>query len=173
MKFSPPSIPSHSFCESSPEVKRVLDSNVMVAKGTSLNDVWSSASVTRKAARTLASSRREARTLGVTSWRKRISGDFDSSRIWLRMSLARETGRGEKASMFHDMRESPCVQEVSMLRNVGENLCVTWLCTFRKGMGSQLRVDRLKAERVRQSLLVTMAVRKREASGRGLSPAEV
>ena len=68
------------------------------------------------------------------------------------MSLARETGRGEKASMFHDMRESFCVQKVSMLRN----LCVTWLCMFRKGMGSQLRVDRLKAERVRQSLLVTM-----------------
>lgn len=57
------------------------------------------------------------------------------------MSLARETGRGEKASMFHDMRES---------------FYVTWLCTFRKGMGSQRRVDRLKAERVRGSLLVIM-----------------
>ena len=159
MKFFPPSTPSHSFCESRPEVKRALDSNVMVAKGTSSNDVWSSASVTRKAARTLASSRREARTSGVTSWRKRISGDFASSRIWLRMSFARETGRGEKASMFHDIRESFCVQRVSMLRNVREIcLCVTWLCTFHKGMGSQLRVDRLKTERVRQSLFVTMAV---------------
>ena len=58
MNFSPPSIPSPSFRESRPEAKRTLDSNVMVAKGTSSNDVWSSASVTRKATRTLASSRR-------------------------------------------------------------------------------------------------------------------
>ena len=57
------------------------------------------------------------------------------------MSLARETGRKEKASMFHDMRE---------------NLCVTWLCAFLQGMGAHLRVELLKAERVRQILLLTM-----------------
>ncbi len=78
MSFSPPEIPSPSFCESRPEAKRALDSNVMAPKGTSSNDVWSSASVARKAARTLASSRREARTSGVTSWRRKVrSGDQD------------------------------------------------------------------------------------------------
>jgi hypothetical protein len=70
------------------------------------------------------------------------------------MSLARETGREEKASMFHDMRESLCVS--SMFRDVREMLCVTWLC---EGIGVHIRVERLKAERVRQSLLVTMAER--------------
>ena len=84
----------------------------MVAKGTFSKDVGSSASVARKAVRTLASSRREARTSGVTSWRKMISGDFGPSRIWQRMSLARETAREEKASTFHDIRE---------------NLCATWV----------------------------------------------
>jgi uncharacterized protein YcbX len=59
------------------------------------------------------------------------------------MSLAREMAREEKASMFHDMRES---------------LCVTWLCAFLEEMGTHLRVGGLKAERVRQSLLVAMAV---------------
>ena len=59
------------------------------------------------------------------------------------MSLARETGREEKASMFHDTRESPCV---------------TWFCAFRKRVGAQLRVEWLKADRVRQSLLVAMVV---------------
>ena len=60
------------------------------------------------------------------------------------MSLARETGREEKAPMFHDMRESLCVQKVSMFRDVRKSLCVTWLCAFRKGMGAQLRVEGLK-----------------------------
>jgi len=115
----------------------------MVAKGTFSNEVWSSASVARKAARTLASPRREARALGVTSWSKMISGDFGPSRIWPRMSLARETARDEKASMFHDMRES---------------LCVTWPCVFLEDTGAHIRVERLKAERVRQSLLVAMVV---------------
>ena len=128
----------------------------MVAKDTSSNDVWSSASVTRKAVRTLASSRREARTKGVTSWRKMISGDFGPSRIRSRMSLARETGREEKASIFHDMREKLWVKRVSMFRDVRESFCVTWLCALRKGMGAQLWVEWLKAERVRQSLLVAM-----------------
>jgi len=59
------------------------------------------------------------------------------------MSLARETAREEKASMFHDMRES---------------LWVTWLCAFLEDTGVHIRVEGLKAERVRQSLLVAMAV---------------
>jgi len=45
-----------------------------------------------------------------------------------------------------------------MFRDVKESLCVTWLCAIRKGMGSQLRVARLKVERVRESLWVAMAV---------------
>jgi hypothetical protein len=44
---------------------------------------------------------------------------------------------------------------VSMFRDVRESLCVTWLC---EGMGAHIRVERLKAERVRQSLLVTIGV---------------
>ena len=115
----------------------------MVVKGTFSNDVWSSASVARKAERTLASSRREVWTSGVTSWRKMISGDFGPSRIWPRMSLAREMAREEKASMFHDVRES---------------LCATWLCAFLEDTGAHIRVEGLKAERVRQSLLVAMVV---------------
>jgi uncharacterized protein YcbX len=121
-----------SFCEFRLEAKRALDSKVMVAKGTFSNDVWSSASVTRKAARTLASSRREARTLGITSWRKMISGDFGPSRILPRMSLAREMACEEKASMFHGVRE---------------NLCVTWACAFLEDTGVHIRVEGLKAGR--------------------------
>ena len=86
-----------------------------------------------------------------------MSGDFGPSRIWPRMSVARETGREEKASMFHDMRESLCAQKVSMFGDVRESLCITWLCAFLKGMGAHLRVERLKTERVRESLSVTMA----------------
>jgi hypothetical protein len=123
MNFFPPSIPLLSFCESRPEAKRSLDNNVMVVKGMSSNDVWSSASVARKAVRTSTSPRRETRTLGVTSWRKMISGGFGPLRIWSRMSLARETGREEKASMFYDMRESLCIQKVSTFRDVRESLC--------------------------------------------------
>jgi len=67
------------------------------------------------------------------------------------MSLARETGREEKASIFHDMRER------SMFGEVRESLCVTWLCAFLKGMGAHLWVERLKAERVRHTLSVTMS----------------
>lgn len=59
------------------------------------------------------------------------------------MSLARETTREEKASMFHDVRES---------------FCATWLCTFLEDMGAHIQVEKLKAERVRQSLLAAMAV---------------
>src|SRR5258706_5154190 len=143
MNFSPPLFPSPSFCVSRAEVKRSLESKVIVAKGRASNEVWSSASVARKAARTLGSSRRDALTSGVTSWRKMRSGVFGPSRIWLRMSLVRETGCEEKASMFHDMRES---------------LCGTWLGTFCRGMGTQRWVGRLKAEREpgHQILLATM-----------------
>ena len=73
------------------------------------------------------------------------------------MSLARETGREEKASMFHDTIESLCAREVSMFRGVGKSLCATWLCAFPEGMGAHVRAERLKAEKVRKSLLVTMA----------------
>ena len=68
------------------------------------------------------------------------------------MSLARATGREEKASMFHDMRES----FGSLLGEVREDSCVSWLSAFPKGIGAQLRVGRLKAERVRQILLLAM-----------------
>jgi len=71
------------------------------------------------------------------------------------MSLVRETGREEKASIFHDTRES--LPDVSMFRDVGEGLCASWLSGFLEGMGAHVRVERLKAERVRKSLLVTMA----------------
>ena len=55
------------------------------------------------------------------------------------MRLARETAREEKPSTFHEIMESlwPC-------KDMGV------------GMGAQRRVGRLKAERVHQSLLVTM-----------------
>ena len=57
-----------------------------------------------------------------------------------------------------------------MFGDVRESICVTWLCAFLKGMGAHLRVERLKTERVRLSLSVTMAVCwKAEASGWGLS----
>jgi hypothetical protein len=120
----------------------------MVAKGTSSNNVWSLASVARKAACTLTLSRREAWMSGVISWRKMTSGDFGPSRIWLRMSLAHETGHKEKASMFHDMRESFCIQKVLMFCDVRESLWVTWVCAFPKGMGAHIQVEQLKAERV-------------------------
>ena len=55
------------------------------------------------------------------------------------MRLARETAREEKPSTFHEIMESlwPC-------KDMGA------------GMGTQRRVGQLKAERVHQSLLVTM-----------------
>jgi hypothetical protein len=71
-----------------------------------------------------------------------MSGDFKPSRIWLRMSLVRETEHKEKASMFHDRRES---------------VCATWLCAFLEGMGTHVQEERLKAERVHKSLLATKA----------------
>ena len=71
-------------------------------------------------------------------------------------------------------RETDCGEKVSMIRNVRENLCLIWFCTLRKGMGSHLRVDWLKAERVRRSLLVTMAVCWKEGSfWKGFRTAEV
>jgi len=165
VSFPPPSIPSPSFCESRSEARSVLGerNSIMVAKGTSSNDFWSSASVTRKAPRTLASARREARTSGVTSWRKIISGDFgpSSSRIWLRMSLARETGREEKASMFQVIRDSVFDFDFDCVC-VCVCVYVTSLCAFLfpflEGMGVHVRVEELKMESARQSLLVTAAM---------------
>ena len=58
------------------------------------------------------------------------------------MSLAREMAREEKASMFHDMKQ---------------NLWMTRLCAFLEDTGAHIRVEGLKAERVRQSRLVAMA----------------
>src|SRR5258708_7611434 len=149
MNFPPPSIPSPSFRDSGPEAKRALDSNTRVEKGTPSNAIWSSASVTRRAVRTLASFRRAPRTSGVASWRKMISGDFGPLRIWSRMSLARTTGREEKASMFHDTRERGCVQGAWMFDEVRVGLCAT-------GMGAHAWVERLKTERVRKNLLAAM-----------------
>ena len=72
MNFPPLSVLSRSFCNSVPEAKRALDGNIVVSKGTPSNDILSLTSVTRRA----------ARTSGVVSWRKIISGDFGPSRIW-------------------------------------------------------------------------------------------
>lgn len=68
--------------------------------------------------------------------------------------MARETGREEKASMFHDTRESLCVEEVLMFCDVRECLWVTWLCVLLRGKGAHFRVEWLKADRVRQILSV-------------------
>src|SRR5690606_5564654 len=122
-----------------PEAKRPLDNSVIVVKGTSLNDVRSSASVTIKALRTFVSLRMESRTPGATSWRKTISGDSGASRMLLRISLARTTGRGEKALMFHDTRENAGVVVLSTLpgeRDVGIALL--------EGIGIQRWVEWLK-----------------------------
>ena len=73
------------------------------------------------------------------------------------MSLVREIGREENASMFHDIKERLCV-EVLIFSEAVESLCVAWLCVFFPGIGAHLLVEWLKAERVRQSLLATMAV---------------
>ena len=65
--------------------------------------------------------------------------------------------------MFHDTRESLCFQEASVFGDVRENLCVTWLCASLKGMGAHVPAVRLKAERARKSVLVTMMERQRVA----------
>lgn len=81
----------------------------------------------------------------------------------MRMSLARAMGREEKASMFHDTRESVGLEMVSTLRGVREagvreRLWVTWHCALLERMGAQRRAEWWKAERVRQSLLGAMVV---------------
>ena len=79
--------------------------------------------------------------------------------------MARETGREEKASMFHDMRESLCVEKVSAFRDARESFWGIWICAFFKRMGAHLRMERLNSDRVRQSLLVvTSAMDQRRVS---------
>src|SRR5712672_670162 len=135
MNFFPLSTPSSSFCDSKSKEKRLLDSNVMFAKGTPSNDVWSSASVTRKASRTFGVLRIEVRTSDVTSWRKIMSGRLESLRIPSRSSLARSTGREEMASKFCVMREK---------RDVRASCCVTWLGAYLEDTGSHSRLHGLK-----------------------------
>ena len=48
-----------------------------------------------------------------------------------------------------------------MFRDVRESLCVTLLCASLEGIGAHVPAERLKAERVRKSLLVTMTGRQR------------
>lgn len=87
------------------------------------------------------------------------------------MSLARAAGRGEKASMFHETRESLGAETALTLDGVrggdggedgervdGEREGPAWYCVFLEGMGPQRRVEWLKAERVRQSLSAVMVV---------------
>ena len=59
ISFPPSSTPSPPRCRSGSEAKRLLDNNVTVAKLTLLKDASSSAPVTQKSERTLASLRRE------------------------------------------------------------------------------------------------------------------
>jgi len=59
ISLPPSSIPSPPRCGSGLEAKRLLDNNVIVAKLTLLKDASSSAPVTQKSERTLASLRRE------------------------------------------------------------------------------------------------------------------
>lgn len=49
-----------------------------------------------------------------------MSGDFGGSRMWVNMRLAREMGRGEKASRFHDVRERVGVLGVLVFDEEGE-----------------------------------------------------
>lgn len=66
--FSPLSTPTtSSFCDSRLNAKRLLDSNVMFAKGTPSNDVCFPASVTKKDSRTFVLSKIDVRTSDVTS----------------------------------------------------------------------------------------------------------
>jgi len=74
-----------------------------------------------------------------------MSGHLDSSRIPPRSSLARATGREEKASKFCVMREK---------RGVRASCCVTRLSVHLEDTGAHSRLGGLKAERVRwQSVL--------------------
>ena len=80
-----------------------------------------------------------------------MSGRLEISSISPRSSLARATGRGEKASKFCIMREK---------RDVKARCCVTWLGETLEDTSAHSRLDGLKAERVRwQSLLAAMGGR--------------
>jgi hypothetical protein len=138
--FSSPSTSTPSFCESRLGEMRLLDSNVMVANPLSLNDASSSASVAKKASRTLELPRKEARTSGLTSWRKMMSGFLDSSRIYSRRLCARLIGRALKASIFHEMTEKRVVGDSLW----GIWLCLAWLRAIFEGMGIHLRVEGLQ-----------------------------
>ena len=136
---------------SSSELKanRLLDNNVIFAKGTPSNDVWSSASVTRKDSRTFGLSKIEVRTSDVTSWRKIMSGRLDFSRIPSRSRLARATGRGEKASKFCVIRDRRDVR--------GRGCCVTaWFGAHLEDTGAYSRLDGLKVDKVRWQSLVAV-----------------
>jgi len=102
-----PTSPSSS--ESNGGLKRLLESNVMVANGTPLKDVSSSASVVRKLDRTLGSLRRNCRTLDLTSWRRIMSGNLGPLKMWSRMSSERATGFVWEAWIFQDVRASVCL----------------------------------------------------------------
>jgi len=135
INFFPLSTPSSSFCDSRSKAKRFLHSNVMFAKGTPSNDVWSSASVTRKASRTSGLPRMEVRTSDVTSCRKIMSGRLDSSRIPPRSSLARATAR-EKASKFCVIREK---------QDLSASFCITEFGAYLEDTGVHSRLEDLKA----------------------------
>ena len=79
-----------------------------------------------------------------------MSGYLDPSRIPLRSSLARATGREEKASMFCVMREK---------RDVSANCCIAWLGACLENTGAHSRLDGLKPERWRWQSLAAMGGR--------------
>ena len=80
-----------------------------------------------------------------------MSGRLDSSRRPSRSSLARATGREERAFKFCVMRET---------WDLRGSCFVTWFSADFEDTGAHSRSDGLKAERVRwQSLLATMGGR--------------
>ena len=107
--LGPPSASASSSSASNGEPKRLLESNVIVAKGTFLKNVSSSASVVTKLERTLGLLRRDCRTLGVTSWRRMMSGNLGALKIWSRMSSERSMGFEWEVWIFQDVRESVCL----------------------------------------------------------------
>ena len=106
LELCPPS--SSSASNGAP--KRLLESNVMVANGTPLKDMSSSASVVRKLERTLGSLRRTFRMLDETSWRRIMSGILGPFKMRSRMSSERVTRLDRYAWIFQDVRESVCLQ---------------------------------------------------------------
>ena len=101
--------PSSFLSARSGERKRLLESNVIVANGTPVKDLSSSASVVRKLERILGSLSRYCLALDETSWMKMMSGDLGPSRIWLRMSPERAADLDEGDWIFQVVRESVCL----------------------------------------------------------------